>query len=226
LLVQKRLFHLELALFSYLAHCCIHRHATKQEKVMNALRINPWQSIVNAIDARVAYARAEIYLGDMRKLEGSIPIDDEHVVSALIFAAEASESQSENASMPGLLDEIPLLRARFTEAVRWRQRYRREMAYEARARRERRRRRYMAYRCDWTGLEYPTPQEALTALMAGNTIEANGHRISWDDDDQVVWCTNPYGVDTLVCSRNPTVVDMRRFLRDMAYGRTYGRTPD
>lgn len=77
---------------------------------------------------------------------------------------------------------------------------------------------------DWAGLQLPSPREAVAILMAGDVLEANGHRAQFDEDDGITWCTNPYGVDGVLCGRpDPRV--MTRFLVDMAKGVEYGLVP-
>lgn len=73
---------------------------------------------------------------------------------------------------------------------------------------------------------FPTPEEALETLLAGEAVEANGHTARYDDDDIMTWYTNAYGVDGIICGGKPTLEVVTRFLDDMAAGIDYGMTPN
>ena len=48
----------------------------------------------------------------------------------------------------------------------------------------------------------------------------------YDEDDMMTWYTNAYGLDGIVCSGEPTLEVVTRFLANMAAGVDYGMTPD
>lgn len=73
---------------------------------------------------------------------------------------------------------------------------------------------------------FPTPEEALESLLAGEAVEANGHTARFDDGDMMTWYTNAYGVDGIICGGKPTLEVVTQFLDDMAAGIDYGMTPD
>jgi len=77
----------------------------------------------------------------------------------------------------------------------------------------------------WIQLGMPSPAEALSTLLAGEELEANGHTALYDSADSVTWCVNPYGVDGILCNGQPTLEQVTSFLKDMARGKEYGPVP-
>ncbi|BBQ03490.1 hypothetical protein BSFA1_86180 (plasmid) [Burkholderia sp. SFA1] len=61
-------------------------------------------------------------------------------------------------------------------------------------------------------------------LLAGKSVKAHQHFVVYDQDNELVWYTNPYGIDGIFCER-PTVEQMRRFLNDLDAGRCFGLFP-
>lgn len=77
----------------------------------------------------------------------------------------------------------------------------------------------------WESLGMPSPENALAALLDGGDLDLNDHQASFDQGDDVVWCTNPYGIDLILCQGTPTLPIVTGFLEDMARGVTYGPAP-
>lgn len=68
-------------------------------------------------------------------------------------------------------------------------------------------------------------ESMVEALLAGRSMTAHQHFVIYDRDEGLVWCTNPYGIDLIVC-KHPTVERMRCFLNGLEAGRCYGLVPD
>lgn len=77
---------------------------------------------------------------------------------------------------------------------------------------------------EWESLDLPRPQDALTTLLAGEQIEANGHTAQYDAGDSITWLTNAYGIDGILCNK-PDLKAVTSFLTDMAMGKDYGPVP-
>lgn len=77
---------------------------------------------------------------------------------------------------------------------------------------------------DWASLSLPTPESALTALLAGERLTANCHTAHYDADDGITWLTNAYGIDGVLC-QEPDLQAVTSFLTDMAKGIEYGPVP-
>lgn len=77
---------------------------------------------------------------------------------------------------------------------------------------------------NWAALAMPTPTEVVQKLRAGESFELNGHTLEFEEDLEVVWVTNPYGIDGAF-SDEASEAEIERFLTDMARGVTYGPTP-
>lgn len=69
-----------------------------------------------------------------------------------------------------------------------------------------------------------TPEQMMARLHAAEVVEVNCHRVFYDKRDGVVWYTNPYGIDGILCME-PKIEVMRRFLDDMRQDRDYGPLP-
>lgn len=67
----------------------------------------------------------------------------------------------------------------------------------------------------------PTGAELLAALLAGERVEVECHRLGLDEDG--IWVVNPYGIDAAIVS--PTVEACDNFIRQMRLGVEYGPTP-
>lgn len=79
---------------------------------------------------------------------------------------------------------------------------------------------------DWAALDLPTPEELTASLASGEShSDINGHFVVYDQEDDMTWITNPYGVDGVLCNGVPTVNGIRSFLTDMARGVEYGPVP-
>lgn len=78
---------------------------------------------------------------------------------------------------------------------------------------------------DWCALALPTPSELLGNLLSGQSSDVQGHFIDYDKSDDVVWITNPYGIDLILCQGRPSEQTIRRFLVNLAMGRDYGPSP-
>ena len=75
------------------------------------------------------------------------------------------------------------------------------------------------------GSAQPTPEELLELLLNGESAKINQHFVVYDRENCVVWYTNPYGIDGVLC-HEPTIEAMRVFLARMARDQDYGLTPD
>lgn len=75
------------------------------------------------------------------------------------------------------------------------------------------------------GSEQPTPEELLEWLLSGKSAKINQHFVVYDRENGVVWYTNPYGIDGILCQQ-PTIEAMRTFLARMTLDQDYGLTPD
>lgn len=69
-------------------------------------------------------------------------------------------------------------------------------------------------------------KKVLERLLAGEAVQAGGHRIEYDEGNLMTWYTNAYGLDGILCDGKPTLEVVTRFLADMAAGVDYGMTPD
>lgn len=68
------------------------------------------------------------------------------------------------------------------------------------------------------------PDQLMAKLLAGKAVEVNCHYVIYDKAEGLVWYTNPYGVDGILC-KEPTIEAMRRFLEDIRRGQDYGPLP-
>jgi len=78
-------------------------------------------------------------------------------------------------------------------------------------------------RTDWLGKDdLPAASNLFELLEQGIPCRVEGHSLSYDGE--VLWITNPYGVD---CGYWPelTVGRVENFVADMAMGREYGAVP-
>ncbi|WP_155754550.1 hypothetical protein [Burkholderia stagnalis] len=78
---------------------------------------------------------------------------------------------------------------------------------------------------DWEALRLPTPDRLTAKLLAGEPAEVCCHRLEYEEELDIVWFTNPYGVDGVLCSGVPDVATITLFLIDMARGVEYGPIP-
>lgn len=69
------------------------------------------------------------------------------------------------------------------------------------------------------------PEDVLNALLDGEVLEVNGHRIEYDPADGVTWYTNPYGIDGVLC-HVPSIESVTVFLERMASGAVFGLVPE
>lgn len=64
----------------------------------------------------------------------------------------------------------------------------------------------------------------LDAILAGQIVSLNSHRLSYDSADDITYITNAYGIDAVRVGR-PTLDLVAGFVSDMLAGRDYGPTP-
>jgi hypothetical protein len=69
-----------------------------------------------------------------------------------------------------------------------------------------------------------TPEQIVDVLLAGGSITVHQHYFVFDDADEIVWYTNPYGIDGILCKR-PSVEGFRKLLYELERGRELGLTP-
>jgi hypothetical protein len=69
-----------------------------------------------------------------------------------------------------------------------------------------------------------TPEQIFDALSAGRSITIYQHYFVFDAADEIVWYTNPYGIDGILCKR-PSVERFRKLLYELERGRELGLTP-
>lgn len=66
-----------------------------------------------------------------------------------------------------------------------------------------------------------TAEAMAEELLAGRSVNIQQYFTVYDRDDELVWYTNPYGLDGIVCKR-PTVATLHRFLNDLECGKDFG----
>jgi hypothetical protein len=69
-----------------------------------------------------------------------------------------------------------------------------------------------------------TPEQIVDVLLAGGSITVHQHYFVFDAADEIVWYTNPYGIDGILCKR-PSVEWLRKLLYELERGRELGLTP-
>ncbi|SAK93693.1 hypothetical protein AWB79_06990 [Caballeronia hypogeia] len=181
-----------------------------------------------ALEARCQWALASAYdpaiTGDDRDYWKCTDLSDD----ARQLAAGAGHAYR-CAPCPQLLAEEPLLREAFEDgATIARIEEAEAIARRTReAERELKRHRIETFIAaeDWESLSLPTPDELAAKLLAGQSFRVGGHFVIYDRDLDVVWYTNPYGIDGLLGNDAPTAAAMKSFLIDMARDVTYGPTP-
>ncbi|WP_124491789.1 hypothetical protein [Burkholderia stagnalis] len=75
---------------------------------------------------------------------------------------------------------------------------------------------------DWAALHLPTPDQLTAKLLSGAPATVCCHRLEYDEELDIVWFTNPYGVDGALCDGAPDIATIKSFLIDMARGVEYG----
>jgi hypothetical protein len=145
-------------------------------------------------------------------------------------AAQAAAFDNFAEPVPHLLADVPFLREAFeavaavmlSEADEWR----RSDAQSGEARRavEQARVEACVVSGDWSALDLPTPEALTVELLSEKSADVDGRLVSYDAENGVVWITNPYGIDGMVC-KVPTVDTMRVFLSNIARGNEYGLCP-
>lgn len=145
---------------------------------------------------------------------------------ALERAVDALTRAAGDAPCPLMLADIPVLAEAYAEGVQgwadWRAEQEAERMAEAAEEAERARVEALLARNDWAALHLPTPEALTERLLAGAVQTVCEHHLHYEDD--VLWVTNPYGVDGAL-GNAPDVVQMRGFLANMARQVTYGLTP-
>lgn len=148
------------------------------------------------------------------------------------FAREAARTFP-GAPCPHLLIDVPMLRDAFEHEAALVLAYL-ASEYEARERclEEKRQRQIVAEMTkaliaseDWAALDLPTPDELVAKLLDQECVDICGHSLEYEEELDVVWLTNPYGVDGVLCNGRPDTRSIRSFLIDMARGVEYGPVP-
>ncbi|MDY7806125.1 hypothetical protein [Burkholderia stagnalis] len=78
---------------------------------------------------------------------------------------------------------------------------------------------------EWEALRLPTPDRLTAKLLTGAPATVCCHRLEYEEELDIVWFTNPYGVDGVLCDGAPDIATIKSFLIDMARGIEYGPTP-
>ena len=162
-----------------------------------------------ALDARVALAKAHVAAG-YDEYEAYMESEE-----AWTLAREVGR-RFPNEPMPVLLSDKPL-----TEA--WTLGREEVLCEEQEAIDAARIEQALAAK-NWKALDMSTPAEIVRQLRAGEAAEVNGHSLEFDDELHLIWMTNPYGCDGVLCD-GLNEAQIERFLIDMARGVTYGATP-
>lgn len=76
----------------------------------------------------------------------------------------------------------------------------------------------------WDELNLPFPAEFLQRLIAGESVDVEGHTFSFDEADDITWFDNPYAVPGGF-SGAPTMELCTRILRHIGGGGMYGPEP-
>lgn len=76
----------------------------------------------------------------------------------------------------------------------------------------------------WDELNLPSPDEFLQQLAAGESVDVEGHTLSYDEGDGITWMDNPYGVPGGF-SGAPTLEMCTRILKHIGCGGMYGPEP-
>ena len=78
---------------------------------------------------------------------------------------------------------------------------------------------------NWDALGVPSPQVLLAQLMAGEYVKVLGNGVSFDSANGLVWGTNSYGCDFVVCVTPPREGDIEVFVRELISGQEFGPVP-
>ena len=78
---------------------------------------------------------------------------------------------------------------------------------------------------DWEALDLPTPDELVAKLLDQECVDVCGHCLDYEEELDVVWLTNPYGVDGLLFNGRPATRSIKSFHIDMARDVEYGPVP-
>ena len=184
-----------------------------------------------ALAARCQWALATCLHPHLTGDEEDAPRYRAAMKSAERLAREAAEAFP-HAPCSKLLIDVPMLQDAFEnhaalvlEELRARtERHERDIKREYEREEERRRVNALIESGDWKALGLPTPDELVAKLLAGEPDEICDHFVVYEKELDVVWFTNPYGVDGALCSQ-PNVATMTSFLIDMARGVEYGPIP-
>lgn len=176
--------------------------------------------IYRAIDARACEAISEIaYMAGNDEL--GFDMQEEAISIAIAVAYET-------ATLPLMFENSELLREAWEETHNLLAMQAEEASQKAAAEKaaQARQARVLAHleAGEWELLNLPTPQSALSTLLAGKQLEAKGHTAQYDADDGITWLTNAYGIDGILCDR-PDLKSVTTFLTDMAKGIEYGPVP-
>lgn len=174
------------------------------------------ESFHAAIEACAHEALSVIYL-----LSGSVEESHEHCLTARVLAEGLAKHTD---TLPGMFKNSPLLREAWEDGRNWLAECQCEAERERAAALAKAQVTVRIDRGNWADLHLPTPEEALLTLLAGKTLETNGHSVVYDAGDGITWYTNAYGVDGALCSK-PDLKAVTTFLTDMAYGVDYGPVP-
>lgn len=69
----------------------------------------------------------------------------------------------------------------------------------------------------------PTALELLNQVIE-HSVEIQGHTLSYDSENKLIWITNPYGIDSGIL--HTTEDSCQKFLNKIYSGETYGVVPE
>lgn len=165
-----------------------------------------WRLLAASIDARAYWAKNCI---DDEACRIRKALGDEVRYAGLrhraITLVEDLGAEHHDASCPSLLADIEPLARAFRES-------------QARARED------AAILASLEERGLPAPQTLLSELLASGTACVNCTGLTWEEELNVTWYTNAYGIDGLLCGR-PDLKAMQSFLIDVARGVEYGPVP-
>ncbi|MCK1788690.1 hypothetical protein [Pseudomonas violetae] len=179
--------------------------------------MNP--SFEAALDARLHWMSVVSFKG----ITGFDALAQESEEAASCVVSDLAEYEANHfgrygATVPPLFAEIPELAALYSRVFQ-------STARKVESERLKLARQQKAIACikanAWHEILLPTPEELASDLQSGTDVSIEGHYLSYDEDDRVVWVDNPYGVLGSL-GEEPTVGLARTFLACVAMGGMFG----